>query len=365
MVGSVSIMAKVFVFVTTLGNAKLVINVAIYTFVRYLMPKGKFVGRSIPPRIARSRLTDSRAWHMGAQIACRLPGISWSLAVQTNSFPTHHRSILLQNKIQLPAAAVSQLVSWICLRVLGHLFFFALQSMSYDCIEPVDKINGPSHDILDDTVFEAVLRLAPSTLVGVSLAAPYCSKHSRATLFPGGPPPVRTPEEPEGCTSNSLRQDMALQESAAVHDRSRIVSDVVMVHGGISALENPLRSMTWLDPTMSEWVQQQTPFLSACSACQFGADWDKSWLFVCNHPCIHEAAYPDPLANSLAKCFAPHLTKEGLVIKLSDWTQSIPRNPTWHFALAQGRIEDGGSLASTALWATPQHPGFIASWTLI
>ena len=44
------------------------------------------------------------------------------------------------------------------------------------------------------------------------------------------------------------------------------------------------------------------------------------------------------------------------MIKLSDWTQSIPRNPTWQFALAQGRIEDGGSLASTALWATPQHP---------
>ena len=263
--------------------------------------------------------------------------------------------------------------------------FCALHSKSYDCIEPVDKINGPAHDILDDTVFEAVLRLASSTLVRVSLAAPYCSKHSRATLFPGGPKPIRTPHEPEGCSTNTLQQDIALQESAAVHDRSRLVSDLVMVHGGISALENPLRSMTWLDSAMSEWVLQQAPFVSVCSACQFGADWDKSWLFVCNHPCIHDvaamcthpkrshqqvagvkladgsffsrltAAYPDALAEALATCFAPYLTKGGLVIKLVDWIQSIPRHPTWAFAVVQGRIEDGGSLASTALWASPQH----------
>ena len=258
--------------------------------------------------------------------------------------------------------------------------FSALHEKSYDCIEPIDKINGTSHDILDDSVFEAVLRLASSTLVTVSLAAPYCSEHSRATLFRGGPQPVRTPQEP-----NTLQQDIALQESAAVHDRSHIVSDLLMVHGGISALENPIRSMTWLDPAMSEWVHQQTPFVSVCSACQFGADWDKSWLFVCNYSCIHQiaavcphpkrshkqvagvkladgsffarltAAYPDALADALAECFAPHLTKEGVVIRLSDWIQAVPRQPTWRFAVSQGRIEDGGSLASTALWASPQH----------
>lgn len=264
--------------------------------------------------------------------------------------------------------------------------FSALRDQSYECIEPIDKINGVSHDILDDSVLEAVLRLASSTLVGVSLAAPYCSKHSRATLFPDGPPPARTPAEPEGCLNNTLQQDIALQESAAVHDRSRIASDLVMVHGGISAVENPLRSMTWLDPIMSEWVRQQTPFVSVAAACQFGEDWDKSWLFVCNHHCIHQvaascphpkhshkqvagvrlpdgsffsrltAAYPDALAGALATCFAPHLTNKGLVIQLKDWIQFIPRNPTWHSTVSRERIEDGGSLASTALWISPQHP---------
>ena len=84
--------------------------------------------------------------------------------------------------------------------------FSALHEKSFHCIEPIDKINGISHDILDDSVFEAVLRLASSTLVSVSLAAPYCSKRSRATLFPGGPQPVRTPLEPAGCMTNTLQQ---------------------------------------------------------------------------------------------------------------------------------------------------------------
>ena len=146
MVGSASIMAKAFVFVTTLGNAKLVINVAIYTFVRYLMPKEKFVGRSIPPRITRSRLTDSRAWHMGTQIACRLPGISRSLAVKTNSFLTLHP---VDVPSEQDSAASSRCKSACFLDLFAGArapVFSALQSMSYDCIEPVDKINGPSHD---------------------------------------------------------------------------------------------------------------------------------------------------------------------------------------------------------------------------
>ena len=56
-----------------------------------------------------------------------------------------------------------------------------------------------------------------------------------------------------------------------------------------------------------------------------------------------------------ARCFAPFLTQSGLVIALADWIQHIPRNPTWSHATSQGRIEDGGSLCSAAVWAVPQH----------
>ena len=65
----------------------------------------------------------------------------------------------------------------------------ALVPFACDRVQPVDLIHG--HDLLDDVIFESVLLLAASGLIGAALAAPYCSKHSRATLRPPGPALVR------------------------------------------------------------------------------------------------------------------------------------------------------------------------------
>ena len=89
----------------------------------------------------------------------------------------------------------------------------ALIPFASDRVQPVDLIHG--HDLLDDDIFESVLLLAASGLIGAALAAPYCSKHSRATLRPDGPAPVRTPEYIDGLLSNSPLQQLAVEESAA------------------------------------------------------------------------------------------------------------------------------------------------------
>ena len=56
----------------------------------------------------------------------------------------------------------------------------AVQELAGDRVEPVDLIHGL--DLLDDDTFESLLRLASSGRIGAALAAPYCCKHSRATL---------------------------------------------------------------------------------------------------------------------------------------------------------------------------------------
>ena len=106
----------------------------------------------------------------------------------------------------------------------------ALVPFACDRVQPVDLIHG--HDLLDDGIFESVLILAASGLIGAALAAPYCSKHSRATLRPPGPAPVRTPEFIDGLPSNSTLQQLAVEESAAIHDRSRILLSEVDKKGG-------------------------------------------------------------------------------------------------------------------------------------
>ena len=137
----------------------------------------------------------------------------------------------------------------------------AVRALHAESIEVVNLIFGQDCDLLDDGVLHNILDLAASGLVGAALAAPYCSKHSMATLRPNGPPPVRTPEVLDGLDTNTVLQDLQVQESAAVHDRARHILTQVAAKGGIVVLENPLTSMTWLDGLMSAWVRAIAPYL--------------------------------------------------------------------------------------------------------
>ena len=238
----------------------------------------------------------------------------------------------------------------------------------------MDLIHG--HDLLDDSVFEAVLLLAASGMIGAALAAPYCSKHSRATLRPPGPAPVRTPEFIDGLPSNSPLQQLAVEESAAIHDRSRILLSEVDKKGGLAILENPATSMTWDDPLMVQWVHTVAPFAAQASACQFGKDWAKAWMFMANRPdifalaksCPHganvhqqiagvrmsdgsflsriTAEYPPDLAHALALIIAPYVTKNSMVLPIDNWQAALPQSLKW--PRLPSRVEDGGGLNSTA-----------------
>ena len=264
----------------------------------------------------------------------------------------------------------------------SSLVSVAIHALQADSIEPVDLIFGAHCDLLDDKVFHNVVNLAASGLVGAALAAPYCSKHSLATLRPNGPKPVRTPSALDGLPDNTALQDYQVQESATIHDRARYILSLVAAKGGIIAIENPLSSMTWLDEDMSAWVRCTAPYLAAAPACMFGEKRQKSWLFCSNRPdilavgvaCVHDpnthlnfagkrlpdgtffsrltACYPDKLAQALAQIFVPFLTRHSHRISLTSWMSCLPSvfmpQPISH------RVEDGGGLCSTAVWHTPQ-----------
>ena len=220
----------------------------------------------------------------------------------------------------------------------------AVQELAGDRVEPVDLIHGS--DLLDDDTFESLLRLTSSGRIGAALAAPYCCKHSRATLRPNGPAPVRTPEFLDGLPSNTIQQQIAVQESSTIHDRSRILLSAVDRHAGLIILENPSTSMTWDDPLMYEWVHAVTPYAAQACACQFDKDWAKAWMYVSNRPAIchlarscphpagtHEpivgvrlpdgtfksrltAEYPALLAQALASIIRPYLTSGHQVLQV-------------------------------------------------
>ena len=136
-------------------------------------------------------------------------------------------------------------------------------------------------------------------------------------------------------------------------------------HGGLAVLENPSTSMTFDDPIMVQWVQ--APFAAQASACQFGKDWVKTWMFVANleailavaKSCPHShgaadgtffsrltAEYPPALAQALASIIAPFLSTGDIVLPLASWKAILPEKLQWPHV--QQRIEDGGGIPSTA-----------------
>ena len=256
----------------------------------------------------------------------------------------------------------------------------ACRLLQIDVFEPVDLIHG--HDLLDDEVFHDILMLAESGMIGAALAAPYCSKHSRATLRRPGPRPVRTPSHLDGVPDNTVDQQLSVQESSISHDRARMLLSAVDRQNGLAILENPSSSMTWLDEWMCNWVHTVAPFAAHASACQFGQDWAKTWCFVpnksqiegvarsCDHPPgTHEsvvgvrlpggsfksrltAEYPQPLAATLAQIIAEFTTLSGQVQSLCSWRQTLPHKIQWPDS--PHRIEDGGGLPSSALSVVPR-----------
>ena len=255
----------------------------------------------------------------------------------------------------------------------------AMQALNSDCFTPIDLIHGV--DILDDSVFESILRLTASGYVAAALAAPYCSKHSMATLRPGGPLPVRSPQWLDGFPENTPEQQLQVQESSAVHDRARALLTNVATHGGISILENPATSMTWLDPLMADWVASTLPFAAQAAACRFGKNWRKIWQFVSNRAeimqvalsCPHDytshqqiagvklpdgswmsritAEYPPSLAEALAHVMVPFVHRGSKLVPALQWHELLPQHPCW--PQMNTRVEDGGGLTSTAAFHHP------------
>ncbi|CAE7588581.1 unnamed protein product, partial [Symbiodinium necroappetens] len=256
----------------------------------------------------------------------------------------------------------------------------AIQSLRCDCFPPVDLIIDASRDILDDAFFDLLCRIADSGLVGAALAAPVCSKHSILRLRPGGPKPLRDFEHPTGRPDLNWDDSTQLQESALLHDRTRLLLSRVSAAGGLIILENPASSLTFHDPLMMSWIESEAPFCAQAASCMVGASFSKSWMFVSNQPCILDLAcicthapgthasfvgkrdgagflsrrtaeYPDTLASSLARLCAPFLTDLGTCSDFSRWRALLPLDPDW--IMHPCRVEDGGGATSTACWLRP------------
>ena len=104
----------------------------------------------------------------------------------------------------------------------------AMHRLGVDYFEPSDLDRDPKYNILDDSVFNILMRAAWSGLIGVVWAAPPCKEFSRLKLCPGGPKALRTPEFMDGVPNLTAEEQARVDASAAIHQRSLSLHDLLV-----------------------------------------------------------------------------------------------------------------------------------------
>lgn len=260
--------------------------------------------------------------------------------------------------------------------------FHACKLLQVDCISPLDFELG--WDILDDNNFEQILRAAWNGFLGGVWSAPPCREYSRLKLRPGGPPALRTPEEPEGKANLSALQTLQLQEQEEIHHRGPQILFAAHSRGAVVGWETPPSAMTLLLKDNTDMLRDWNATCAHVAACQWGMLYAKSWLMCANdaeiaslagwcscespHPSFAgkrtpegtfvsslTAEYPSSLAMAVAQVMTKKCTSAGQVIPAQ---QPLHRTVT---PTRPNHINDGAGIPSSADWSTPHFADAFAT----
>ena len=146
----------------------------------------------------------------------------------------------------------------------------AAKTLNMDHFSPFDIEFNATCDILNDDLFENLLKLAHSGLVGAVWSAPPCRFYSTLRKNDGGPPPLRSKEFLDGFPSLSNYQKCQVRDSKEIHRRSDLICIAVFQQGGFAGKEQPLNSIAWKEPSSRQFVEQCSCYFVATPACKMG-----------------------------------------------------------------------------------------------
>ena len=217
-----------------------------------------------------------------------------------------------------------------------------------------DILLHPSDDLLSDTAYERLLRLASSGLIAYGCGSPACRDYSRLKLRPNGPKALRTPEHLNGVPGLTSDELQRVRDSACMLSRTIMILTLVFLAGGHVHLEQPQNAMSWLEPVAQSFIRHIAFHCVVIAACCYDANWDKAWLFAaswdkfqslagtCQHPrgshesvigtrgsdgafrSLKTAEHPKQLALSIANLVLPLLSQNSLDLSLSDAIKYMP-----------------------------------------
>ena len=258
----------------------------------------------------------------------------------------------------------------------------ALQKLQCDTMS-FDILIKSEYDLLDDIMYERLLRLCACGIVAYSAAAPACKEYSRLKLRSGGPKALRTPDHLEGIPGLSSSELLKVQESSTILERSVTCLRVTYQSGGHSHLEQPSSAMSWDEHFVQQFLLECQCYCLNLAACHYGENWLKSWMFAttfselqtmactCEHPpSQHQqiagqmdasgqylsrltATYPAQLCSKFAEIVHPLLSHGNQNLTLQEWENHVPQKGLYDLPHARN---DGGGFTSHADWSHSNSP---------
>ena len=268
----------------------------------------------------------------------------------------------------------------ICAGVSRPLSTAILASQGDTC--SFDILLRPQDDLLSDSAYEQLLRLASSGLIAYGCGSPACRDYSRLKLRPNGSKALRTPEYLNGVPGLNNTERKRVRDSFCMLSRTVMLLTLIFLAGGHVHLEQPQNAMSWLEPVVQSFILHIASHCVVIAACCYETNWDKAWLFatsfdklrqlagLCQHPRgSHEsvigtrapdgsflsrktAEYPSKLALSFAKLVQPLLSHRSLDVSATELIQHIPVKSLYAFPYSS---EDGGGLHSQPDWSMPER----------
>ena len=250
---------------------------------------------------------------------------------------------------------------------------------------PFDILRRAGDNLLDDTVYDGLLKLSLSGCIVFAHGSPPCSEYSLIKHLGPGPSPCRSFEHVAGLPGNDEAAQARVDSSHLLMRRTVSILHAVYQSGGHVCLEQPRNSIAWVEPVVQSFLLDIAADLIQVPACRFGVNLKKHWLLasswrplqqlqgVCEHesgfhPAFHgkrdaegtflsrnTSVFPVQMCAMYMRAIAPlfsELQPDAIASHVS-WPEalaSLPHRPVDDFPVAQ---QDGGGIYSSPDWTSP------------
>jgi hypothetical protein len=138
-------------------------------------------------------------------------------------------------------------------------------------------------DLVDAIFWQSLVDILVLGVVFFLHCGTPCNTFTAARKADGGPPPLRSPQEPLGLEGLSEQDSCLVFLGNVFLDRTVEACSLVFAFGGDFLIENPLLSLLWQTPQLLQLVRSARAFNLECDQCVFGTPWMKPTRFVCSN----------------------------------------------------------------------------------